>query len=78
MKGILKKKDNEWIVEYTFTPYDDYVVYKREYFLEPYDRTEKIEGKEVDFEIENFWETGMEEVLEVAVLKGNNKNNYKD
>lgn len=58
MKGILFKVNDQWIVRCGLL---DYTLYESQ------DSNLK-EGKEVDFKLEKFWETGIEVPLDVAVL----------
>jgi hypothetical protein len=74
MKGILKNTDKGWVVKYfdTGKAYD--VMYCGEslpinpYLEKYYFLDEDAEGREVEFEIEDFWETGLEQVYKVAKL----------
>ena len=66
MKGKLTKSINIWGVKtnesfYPLHPYDTFT-----------NIIEKIEGNEVDFILEDFWETGLEEKIKVAILIVNN------
>jgi hypothetical protein len=59
MKGKLHKSDNGWIVLFD----DEYLP------LNPYDGIDdQKNGFDVEFEIELFWETGIEEPFNVAKL----------
>ena len=56
MRGILyKNEDNQWYIKHTFCPWEDYVVYNREYQLHPDDVNELIELDQIyperEFEI---------------------------
>lgn len=72
MKGIVTKNtNNNWVIQYR-NP-DKPVLY--EVPLSPYENTRHyqisamlIEGNEVEFEIENHWETGFDREVEWAVL----------
>jgi len=79
MKGHLFKNDQP---ESWYVSYSDLNSFKTELPLHPYDILKirdwekifdnvdaRLYGKEVDFEIEDFWETGLEEVFKVAKLK---------
>lgn len=83
MKGILRKTETGWVVNYpekktipgnpkslgsykraslrSEIPIHPY--YEKYYFLD-----EDAEGAYVEFQIEDFWETGLEEVIKVAKL----------
>jgi nitroimidazol reductase NimA-like FMN-containing flavoprotein (pyridoxamine 5'-phosphate oxidase superfamily) len=66
MKGTLYKTEQGWMVKhpvatnFQHTYYHINPYHEKSYFLD--------EGSEVEFEIEDFWETGMEEVIRVATL----------
>ena len=66
MKGTLHKTEQGWVVKhpvatnFQHTYYHINPYHEKSYFLD--------EGSEVEFEIEDFWETGMEEVFKVAKL----------
>jgi hypothetical protein len=77
MKGTLQKKEQGWVVRY----FDSEKVYDIMYcgewvplHQETFDPTTKqpiiplVDGKKVEFEIEDFWETGLEQVYKVAIL----------
>jgi len=90
MKGKLKKVENQWYAVntcewgigwfYRLHPEDVECVktYDDNYYddiqLHPF----FYEGKEIDFEIEDFWETGMEEVVKVAKLTDSKKINLEE
>lgn len=69
MKGKLYKTEKGWVVRnpvatnFQYTYYNIHPYYEKYYFLD-----EDAEGSEVEFEIEDFWETGLEEVYKVAKL----------
>jgi hypothetical protein len=69
MKGKLYKTEKGWVVRnpvatnFQYTYYNIHPYYEKYYFLD-----EDDEGSEVEFEIEDFWETGLEEVYKVAKL----------
>lgn len=76
MKGTLRKTELGWQVEYQvinsfrFLPLNPYDVNQIE---EDSKRFDNIEARiaaypDVEFRIEEFWETGMEEVIKVATL----------
>ena len=69
MKGTLRKTETGWQVEYQvinsfrFLPINPHL--EKYYFLD-----EDADGGEVEFQIEEIWETGFEDqVLKVATLK---------
>ena len=72
MKGKLIKKGNLWYVvqseeQYPLCPNDELKIREWE---QVFDNLEaRMIGQEVEFEIEDFWETGLEEVIKVAKLK---------
>lgn len=72
MKGKLIKKENLWYVtqskeQYPLSPDDELKI--REW-NQIFDNLEaRLVEQEVEFEIEDFWETGLEEVIKVAKLK---------
>lgn len=90
MKGKLNKTSTGWEVMYTETnPQMMVKEWNRSLPLNPYDEHYSYavedsdwQGKEVEFEIEEFWETGMElEIVKVATLKSTiskavDENNY--
>jgi hypothetical protein len=69
MKGVLKNREAQWFVwhwdeitqGYDSIPVHPYL--EKYYFLD-----EDAEGSEVEFEIEDFWETGLEQVYKAAKL----------
>jgi hypothetical protein len=65
MKGTLHKTNNGWVVN---NGNDESIIvdpyHEKYYFLD-----EDDEGSEVEYYVEPFWETGMEQVVSVAVLK---------
>jgi hypothetical protein len=71
MKGKLHKSHNGWTVIYEdiarLYPFTQYVI--KEIPVEPYHKPKnEMDGQEVEFQIENFWETGLEEVIKVATI----------
>jgi hypothetical protein len=82
MKGILKNTPAGWFVWYQVMR-DEITSGYDSIPLDPYDQNQiekdaqifdNIEARiaaypDVEFEIEEFWETGMEEVIKVAKLK---------
>jgi len=53
MKGkVYKSEDKGWVVKYSFTPYNDYVVYQREILLHPDDVCDLIDLNNVFDNIE--------------------------
>lgn len=69
MTGILHKVGQQWLVLYSWDLSRDGW---KKLPLNPYDEeslTESDISKYVEFEIEDFWETGLEEVFKVAKLK---------
>ena len=83
MKGILEKKISGWVVNYTeLHPNMMVTQYNKSLPLCPYDTPTSpfyVIGNygEVEFEIEEFWETGLEGSFKVATLI-NNKNDKKN
>lgn len=64
MKGILHKTDKGWVIRYDEKKeLPVHPEYEKYYFL-----NEEDEGEEAEFEVEEFWETGMEQVVNVAKL----------
>ena len=69
MKGKLYKTEKGWVVRnpvptnFQYTYYNIHPYYEKYYFLD-----EDDEGSEVEFVIEDFWETGLEQVYKVAKL----------
>jgi len=64
MKGILHKTDSGWVIRYDGKKeLPVHPEYEKYYFL-----NEEDEGEEAEFEVEEFWETGMEQVVNVAKL----------
>lgn len=62
MTGTLKKVDNRnWVVLFNET---EFPIME----LNP-DSLLPFENFEVEFELEDFWETGLEEVFKIAVIK---------
>lgn len=76
MKGRIVKTENGWQVEYQvinsfrFLPLNPYEVKQIEEDAKHFDNIEaRIAAyPDVEFVIEDFWETGMEEVIKVATL----------
>jgi hypothetical protein len=78
MKGTLNKTEEGWLVEYLcHQSKDDKRCFWKRIPLHPSDVSTCIKysdysidwiGKQVEFEIEEFWETGLESVMEVAKL----------
>lgn len=80
MKGTLIKREKNWVIEY----YTDDRLYPlltgtqiKEIPLHPYIEPDyefgrDMYGEEVEFEIEDFWETGLEEVIKVANIEISN------
>ena len=71
MKGKLIKQNNLYIVQseeqYPLCLEDELKIREWE---QVFDNLEaRLIGQEVEFEIEDFWETGLEEVIKVAKLK---------
>jgi hypothetical protein len=78
MKGTLVKKgnmwyvmrleENEWETYYPLDPDDELKIRELE---QVFDNLEArvAANPEVEFEVEDFWETGLEEVIKVAKLK---------
>jgi len=75
MKGKLLQTKTGWIIRYEdllrLYPFSEYGMkeihihpyYEKFYFLD-----EDADGADVEFEIEDFWETGLESVIRVAKL----------
>jgi hypothetical protein len=73
MKGRLTKRELGWVIEYQevdplYPLIPTNKLDKKEILLHPYDDVNLIEGREVDFEIDHFWEHGLEQVYKVAKL----------
>jgi hypothetical protein len=77
MKGTLQKKEQGWIVRYFDSEKAYDIMYCGEWVplhQETFDPTTKqpiiplVDGKKVEFEIEDFWETGLKQPYKVAVL----------
>ena len=75
MKGKLTKLYSGWVVTYMedfdskILPYRGSISIPIHPYLEKYYfLDEDAEGSEVEFEIEDFWETGLEQVYKVAKL----------
>jgi hypothetical protein len=74
MKGRLTKRQLGWVIEYQeLDPLYPLIpinkLDKKEILLHPSDDdVDLIEGKEVDFVIDQFWEHGLEQVYKVARL----------
>ena len=66
MKGTVLKENNRWTVEH----WEGFSV--KAYPLHPY-QTDPVGvlkgGSEIEFELEDFWETGLEETIKVAKIK---------
>ena len=71
MKGKLTKLYSGWVVTY-MEYFDSKILPYRGNIsipVHPYEKVdEDAEGSEVEFEIEDFWETGLEQVYKVAKL----------
>ena len=79
MKGTLTKKQKNWVITY----YTDERLYPlstgtqiKEIPLHPYQDPNyefgrDMDGEEVEFDIEEFWETGLEEKIKVANIEIN-------
>jgi hypothetical protein len=68
MKGKLHKIKQGWVVRHpAYVPPHEY-----ELPLHPYDTItnsiERVDGKEVEFYVVTFWETGLEQGIKVAVI----------
>ena len=69
IKGTLHKNRVEgWLVLYTVEETWDNCLPIHPYYEKYYFLDEDADGAEVEFEIEDFWETGLEEVIKVAKL----------
>jgi hypothetical protein len=69
MKGKLHKSMNYgWMVQHEHCGIDNISYYP----LHPYDTItnsiERVDGKEVEFYVDTFWETGLEQVIKVALI----------
>jgi hypothetical protein len=68
MKGTLTKIDDQWYVEWGLLKYP---VYQHTFDMTKHSPKSIIplkEGAEVNFTIENFWETGLEKTIQIANL----------
>jgi hypothetical protein len=69
MKGKLKKTDKGWVVRHPVATNFQHTYYNiRPYLEKYYFLDEDAEGSEVEFEIEDFWETGGDEGIKLAKL----------
>ena len=69
IKGTLHKNRVEgWLVLYTVEETWDNCLPIHPYYEKYYFLDEDADGAQVEFEIEDFWETGLEEVIKVAKL----------
>lgn len=77
MKGKLQKLSKGWTIWYNEDPVGGNISFVDSLPLYPLGLANMIDdsynGKEVEFEIQDFWETGLEEVIKVAVLTSNNE-----
>jgi hypothetical protein len=77
MKGKLVKINNIWHISHleenkqeTHYPLHPDELYEIDEWEQVFDNIEaRLIGREVEFELEDFWETGLEEVIKVAKLK---------
>ena len=77
MKGKLQKLSKGWTIWYNEDPVGGNISFVDSLPLYPLGVANMIDdsynGEEVEFEIQDFWETGLEEVIKIAVLTSNNE-----
>lgn len=64
MEGVIKKVDNIWYVVETKNSIDWFHTIRPISLYE----NDLEEGKNVEFDLEDFWESGLEEVIKVAKI----------
>ena len=73
MKGTLKKTEQGWVVRHTgYVPPHEYELPLHPYQDPNYEFGRDMNGEEVEFDVEEFWETGITAPFNVAKLKKNN------
>lgn len=80
LTGRLQNVDDQWIILYNALQGEGYKL--EEIQLAPYEKSRNIiyqpfkDGKTVQFYIDNFWETGLESPIKVAILNNKQNENY--
>jgi hypothetical protein len=69
MKGKLHKMGKEWVVRHpAYVPPHEYELPLHPYQDPNYEFGRDMDGEEVEFDVEEFWETGLEQVIKVALI----------
>jgi hypothetical protein len=74
MKGTLHKTEKGWVVRYpAYVPPHEYELPLHPYQDQNYEFGRDMDGEKVDFDVEEFWETGIITPFNVAKIKTLNK-----